>query len=168
MSRLVKVSCEMDQVAAEAPYVLATVAVIAVVGLPMLLLFVFRLLSHRERMEMIRHGYVPAAGAGYGLERDASATVQLRRGVSVACIGLALTIGLSFIGFRGGEFVLGPWLLGGLIPLFAGVAQMLNARINGARFSGAQQPAQYGPARGESPRSIFETQQSEQEKRPPV
>jgi hypothetical protein len=48
----------------------------------------------------------------------------LRGGVIVAAVGLALLIGLYPIGFAAGNSFpagLGPWLLGGLIPLFVGI-----------------------------------------------
>ncbi|MBV8118244.1 MAG: hypothetical protein JOZ01_09710, partial [Candidatus Eremiobacteraeota bacterium] len=60
---------------------------------------------------------------------------QLRRGIQVACIGFALLIGLSFIGFHEGRYVYGPWLLGGLIPLFVGVAQIISAVLSGAQIT---------------------------------
>ncbi|MBV8489641.1 MAG: hypothetical protein JO199_03850, partial [Candidatus Eremiobacteraeota bacterium] len=67
---------------------------------------------------------------------DYYAQHQLRRGIQVAFIGLALLIGLSFIGWHGGNIVFGPWLLGGLIPMFVGVAQIISAVLGGARFGG--------------------------------
>ncbi|MGZ3510321.1 MAG: hypothetical protein ACXWNJ_18430 [Vulcanimicrobiaceae bacterium] len=55
---------------------------------------------------------------------------QLRGGIVVTLVGLALFIGLSFIS-PGHP---GPWLLGGLIPLFVGIAQVILALMAGARF----------------------------------
>ena len=78
---------------------------------------------------------------------------QLRKGVTVTMVGFALLIGLSFIGFRGdGRMEFGPWLLGGLIPMFVGIAQIINALLNGARFPGMQ------PAAGPTPQSTFTAQ----------
>ena len=54
----------------------------------------------------------------------------LSKGIRVAMIGLALTIGLSFI--NPGHY--GPWMLGGLIPLFVGIAQMITAVLAGAQI----------------------------------
>src|SRR5437764_12644069 len=115
-----------------------------VVGGPIAAWIVSRVLAHQERMEMIRHGYAPPPGTydpkamrramKYGAwtpgqpmppgvpspmyDPNYYAQHQLRRGIQVAFIGLALLIGLSFIGYRGGgEYVYGPWLLGGLIPM---------------------------------------------------
>ena len=90
---------------------------------------------------MVPNGYVPEYYAQH----------QLRRGIQVACIGLALLIGLSFIGMHGAHFF-GPWLLGGLIPMFVGVAQIISAVLSGAKIGvapgtmgvGAGQ-AQWGP-----------------------
>jgi hypothetical protein len=57
---------------------------------------------------------------------------QLRKGITVTLIGLALLIGLGTIGHG----ATGPWLLGGLIPMFVGIAQIINAVLNGAHFPG--------------------------------
>jgi hypothetical protein len=58
----------------------------------------------------------------------------------VTCIGVALLVGLSFIGIHGdGSVHLGPWLLGGLIPMFVGIAQVIGAIVGGARFGPVQQ-----------------------------
>jgi hypothetical protein len=63
------------------------------------------------------------------------AQAQLRRGIQVAFIGFALLIGLSFIGFHDGRYVYGPWLLGGLIPMFVGIAQVISAVLSGAQIT---------------------------------
>jgi hypothetical protein len=60
-------------------------------------------------------------------------------------------IGLSFIGMGGGgRHLFGPWLLGGLIPLFVGVAQIITAVMGGAQF-GRFPGIQY--SQGEPPHS---------------
>jgi hypothetical protein len=71
-----------------------------------------------------------------------SAQCTLRRGITTAAVGFALLIGLSFIGYRGGDGIFnpatirpGPWLLGGLIPMFVGIAQIIIALMSGAIFS---------------------------------
>jgi hypothetical protein len=59
-------------------------------------------------------------------------------------IGFALLVGLSFIDI--GQP--GPWLLGGLIPLFVGIAQVIIALLSGARIgpmSGTMPPPQQQP-----------------------
>jgi hypothetical protein len=61
-------------------------------------------------------------------------------------------IGLSFIGYHGGDGFMqaptwhpGPWLLGGLIPMFVGFAQIGIAVLSGATF------AAYRPGAGPNP-----------------
>lgn len=145
--------------------------IIFLFGAPIAAWIISRALAHQERMEMIRRGFIPppggpmpggpdpwamkqAAKAAWkygtpmpppgvpyvqnGYDPNFYAQCQLRRGITVSFVGLALLIGLSFIGH--GEF--GPWMLGGLIPLFVGLAQVINALLNGARF---------GPASGGNP-----------------
>lgn len=131
-----------------------------VVGAPIAAWIVSRVLAHQERMEMLRRGFIPppdprvmrhamkfgaksawVPGAGAvpppGIVHPSAydpayhAQLQLRRGIQVACIGMALLIGLSFIGSHNGHY-LGPWLLGGLVPLFVGVAQIIGAVLSGA------------------------------------
>ncbi len=132
------------------------VAIIFIFGAPIAAFIVSRILAHQERMEMLRRGIVPppnprdlrramkygwtpsatqAPPDQYGYQTDFYAQQQLRRGMQVAFIGLALLIGLGFIGYHGdGTFFPGPWLLGGLIPLFVGIAQIIGAVLGGASF----------------------------------
>ncbi len=131
-----------------------------VIGLPVTLAMVSRYMAHQERMEYIRRGMVPPpmppdprmmhkamkfgswppgpppAPGTFVPYYDPSyyAQHQLRRGIQVAFIGLALLIGLSFIGYHGGTYVYGPWLLGGLIPMFVGIAQIIGAVLGGAQL----------------------------------
>lgn len=132
-----------------------------VIGLPVTLAMVSRYMAHQERMEYIRRGMVPpsmppdprmmkkamkygawppgpppAPGTFAAPYYDPSyyAQHQLRRGIQVAFIGFALLIGLSFIGYHGGTYVYGPWLLGGLIPMFVGIAQIIGAVLSGAQL----------------------------------
>lgn len=138
--------------------IVAALAVTCIFGLPVMAWIVSRVLAHQERMEMLRRGVVPPPNARdmrramkYGWTPDAMqqnpsgqysyyaadfyAQQQLRKGMQVACVGLALLIGLGFIGYRGdGSFHYGPWLLGGLIPLFVGIAQIIGAVMSGASF----------------------------------
>jgi hypothetical protein len=127
--------------------------ILVIFGLPLTYAIVNRVLAHQERLEMIKHGVVPPPdpkwakrmgkmGAfydpnAYGMARgyDPYASTcggdpnrQLRKGISLVCIGIALTVGLSFI--EPGRP--GPWLLGGLIPMFVGVAQVVIAMLSGA------------------------------------
>ena len=52
----------------------------------------------------------------------------LRWGIVIIAIGLALTIGLYLIGFNYASnypLNLGPWMLGGFVPLFIGIGLVL-------------------------------------------
>ncbi len=138
----------------------AAIAVMVIFGAPVAAWIVTRVLQHNERMEMIRRGMVPPAGAiprnmppptwqpgampppnvaakGYPAYDDYYyAQRQMRKGITLAFIGLALFIGLGSIGPLSGIGFAGPWLLGGLIPMFVGIAQVVNAWLNGARIPG--------------------------------
>ena len=70
-------------------------------------------LKHRRLMAMIERGIDPQTVAALPV----ALANPLDRAMRTTAIGLALTLGLSFIGF-------GPWLLGGLIPLFIGLAKL--------------------------------------------
>ncbi|MHB8196345.1 MAG: DUF6249 domain-containing protein [Vulcanimicrobiaceae bacterium] len=165
------------------------VAILSVFVVPALLVawIIARVFAHRERLEMIRHGYVPPsdprdarraarwadpsfvdpyAADIYGAQR------RLRKGVRIAVLGLGLTLAFLFVGVRsyggsyggflgGPSFQLGPWLLGGLIPMFVGLAQVVTALLEGARFgvmaapptSGFGASNQPGGFAGEPPRA---------------
>lgn len=127
-----------------------------VFGLPTAGWVIVRLMRHMERMEMIKRGMLPPEDdrnrsqsfaraqtppptgqpyVSYPSTWNMGAQASLRRGVVTTAIGVALLIGLSFIGYhRDGTFELGPWLLGGLIPMFVGLAQIANAMLSGAQF----------------------------------
>jgi len=142
-------------------------AIFFIFGAPVIVLawIILRVLAHRERMEMIRMGATPPinrANARYstasGVYDTESAQRSLHRGITLAFVGLALTIGLSFIGYHptGGPLnsptmVPGPWLLGGLIPMFVGIAQVIIAILSGARvgapqhFGAADRGSQFNP-----------------------
>jgi hypothetical protein len=157
----------------------AIIAILVVFGLPLSYAIVNRVFAHHERLEMIKRGItpppdprwarrmarggwcdpsaytVPQTGASSDYDPMAyaqwQASRQLHKGITLAMIGLALTVGLSFI--RLGEP--GPWLLGGLIPLFVGFAQIVIAMLSGARLGpyGFQQmpPNQSQPFGGGQP-----------------
>ncbi|TAM76660.1 hypothetical protein EPN44_04900 [bacterium] len=103
-----------------------------------------RVFAHQERLAMIRRGMVPPSDTRRRIARGTvewygsgdSARRQLRRGITVTFVGIALTIGLSFIGYQPGDgpfgmpsITPGPWLLGGLVPLFVGLAQVVTALL---------------------------------------
>ena len=166
----------------------AALAVFGIFVMPVLGWIVVRWLAHRERMEMIRHGITPEArmrggdwrraqraagpvagsGAGNGAGSrgrcdeddfsEAGQRIVLRRGIRLSFIGIALTLGLSFIGYNdhgplGPTWEPGPWLLGGLIPTFIGLSQVVSAVLSGASFgTGRHGPgAPYAPPFAESP-----------------
>jgi hypothetical protein len=145
-------------------------AIIFVFGAPIAAFVISRVLGHQERMEMLRRGIVPPPNARdmrramkYGwtpssvtpdptnqyvyYPPDFYAQQQLRRGMQVAFIGLALLIGLGFIFYRG-DGAPGPWLLGGLIPLFVGIAQIIGAVLSGATFGPPSARQRFGPTTG--------------------
>jgi hypothetical protein len=149
------------------------IAIIFIFGAPIAAFIISRVLAHQERMEMLRRGIAPPPNARemrramkYGWTPNAPGEGaphpyypadyypqhQLRRGLQVAFIGLALLIGLGFIGYRGdGTYVYGPWLLGGLIPLFVGIAQIIGAVLGGASLGPPAARQQFGPAPGAPP-----------------
>ncbi|MGA8533858.1 MAG: hypothetical protein WB615_07100 [Candidatus Tumulicola sp.] len=159
----------------EAETIVPVMFFLIVVGLPVTGWIVSRVLHHQERMEMLRRGFTPPPdprmmrnAVKYGAKGWAPGTVpppgwhppgaydpayyaqaQLRRGIQVACIGFALLIGLSFIGFHDGRYIYGPWLLGGLIPMFVGIAQIISAVLSGAQITplgSSAANAHFGPA----------------------
>lgn len=142
----------------------AALAVFCIFGAPIAAFIIMRVLAHRERIEMIRRGMMPPPQS-YGNSkawRNANIPPQpapawvpgpsdgdspdrsLRKGIMLALIGLAILIGLSFIGADSNgpmntfEIHPGPWLLGGLIPMFVGIAQIIVALLSGARLGPVQ------------------------------
>ncbi len=70
------------------------------------------------------------AFAEKGLTRPEQKTRSgfLRWGILITGLGLALSLGLYPIGFSAGEdypLHLGPWMLGGFVPLFLGLGLVL-------------------------------------------
>ena len=133
-------------------------AIMFLFGAPVAAFIISRVLKHQERIEMIRHGLIPGAEGGmhapppfgprtpaappppYAMSYPefAAAQIQLRKGLRVALIGFAILIGLYFIDVNHP----GPWLLGGLIPMFVGIAQIIVAMLSGARFGPPVYPQQ--------------------------
>ena len=79
-----------------------------------------RYMSYRETIALAEKGLTrPESRANKPL---------LRWGIVVAALGLALTIGLYFFGFDSTDIYplhLGPWMLGGFVPLFLGLGLIL-------------------------------------------
>lgn len=140
-------------------------AIFFLFGGPVVAFIITRVLAHQERIAMIQRGFVPpprgfggrsayrqwaqnqppgqpwnaAPQAPYvapGCGDDDDPQRALYKGIRLALIGLAIFIGLSFIGGTPGspEFRGGPWLLGGLIPMFVGIAQIITALLSGAQL----------------------------------
>jgi len=79
-----------------------------------------RYLTYKETLALAEKGLTRSD--------DKSGNGTLRLGIIVAAIGLALTIGLFFVGSGGGTnypLGLGPWMLAGLVPLFLGLGLIL-------------------------------------------
>jgi hypothetical protein len=79
-----------------------------------------RYMNYKETIALAEKGLTrPPASNSKGL---------LRWGTVIAAIGLALSLGLYPIGFSSGEnypLHLGPWMLGGFVPLFIGLGLVL-------------------------------------------
>jgi len=79
-----------------------------------------RYMNYKETIALAEKGLTrPAKQAGKGV---------LRWGIFITAIGLALTAGLYPLGFDSGAnypLHLGPWMLGGFVPLFLGLGLVL-------------------------------------------
>ncbi|MBN8655611.1 MAG: hypothetical protein J0M11_07740 [Anaerolineae bacterium] len=79
-----------------------------------------RYMSYKETIALAEKGLTrPEKKSGKGL---------LRWGIAIAAIGIALSLGLYPLGFDSGEnypLHLGPWMLGGFVPLFLGLGLIL-------------------------------------------
>jgi hypothetical protein len=101
-------------------------AVLLCLGLGFLLAILFglialiRYLNYRETIDLAEQGLTLP-------ERKPNQPL-LRWGIVLTSLGLALTLGLYCAGFAAYDnypFHLGPWMLGGLIPLFLGLGLVL-------------------------------------------
>jgi hypothetical protein len=79
-----------------------------------------RYMNYKETLALAEKGLSrPEKESGSGL---------LRFGIIVTALGLALSLGFYAIGFSAGESYplhLGPWMLGGFVPLFLGLSLIL-------------------------------------------
>ena len=79
-----------------------------------------RYVNYKETLALAEKGLTkPESKSNKGL---------LRWGIAVTALGLALTIGLYTIGFSSADnypLHLGPWMLGGFVPLFLGLGLIL-------------------------------------------
>ncbi len=80
-----------------------------------------RYINYKETISLAEKGLTrPERGSGKGL---------LRWGIVATALGLALTLGLYPLGFAAGDgypLRLGPWMLGGFVPLFLGLSLILS------------------------------------------
>ena len=98
---------------------LGTVGILIVIFAFILLM---RYINYKETLALAEKGLArPDQGRG--------GKPLLRWGIIVTALGLALTLGLLPIGFGGAgqryPLGLGPWMLGGLVPLFLGLGLIL-------------------------------------------
>lgn len=80
-----------------------------------------RYINYRETIELAEKGLSRPEGK----PRNS----LLRWGILITALGLALSLGLYPLGFSAGydyPLRLGPWMLGGLVPLFLGLALILS------------------------------------------
>ena len=90
----------------------------------LLVIFAFlaflRYMNYRETLALAEKGLTkPESKSSKGI---------LRWGIVITALGLAFTIGLYSVGFDSSNnypFHLGPWMLGGLVPLFLGLGLVL-------------------------------------------
>ena len=79
-----------------------------------------RYINYKETLALAEKGLTrPEAKDGKGF---------LRWGILITALGFALTIGLYLIGFDSAASYplhLGPWMLGGFVPLFLGLGLVL-------------------------------------------
>jgi hypothetical protein len=84
-----------------------------------------RYMNYRETIALAEKGLArPERRPGRGL---------LRWGILITALGIALSLGLYPIGFSAGynyPLHLGPWMLGGFVPLFLGLALILSHFLN--------------------------------------
>ena len=79
-----------------------------------------RYLSYRETIALAEKGLTKP--------ESKSSKTMLRWGIIVTALGFAFTIGLYLFGYDSADHYplhLGPWMLGGLIPLFLGLSLVL-------------------------------------------
>ena len=80
-----------------------------------------RYMNYRETIAL--------AEKGLSRPEQKSRNGLLRWGIIITALGLALSLGLYPLGFSAGydyPLHLGPWMLGGLVPLFLGLALILS------------------------------------------
>jgi hypothetical protein len=80
-----------------------------------------RYMNYRETITLAEKGLTRP-------EEPKTKSGLLRWGILITALGVALSLGLYPIGFSGGydyPLHLGPWMLGGFVPLFLGLGLIL-------------------------------------------
>ncbi len=94
--------------------------VVAILAIIFGFLAFLRYMNYKETIALAEKGLArPEKKPGKGL---------LRWGIAITAIGIALSLGLYPLGFDSGEnypLHLGPWMLGGFVPLFLGLGLIL-------------------------------------------
>ena len=94
--------------------------VVGIVAIIFGFLAFLRYMNYKETIALAEKGLTrPEPKTGKGL---------LRWGILVTALGFALTVGLYTIGFDSASSYplhLGPWMLGGFVPLFLGIGLIL-------------------------------------------
>ncbi len=85
-----------------------------------------RYLRYKETIELAKQGIL-RSDMRRGGKRTSSRS--LRWGVILTMMGIVMTCGLSTIGLDPHNEILGPWLLGGLIPLGFGISFLIIDRM---------------------------------------
>ncbi len=96
---------------------------LGLIGALAIILGVLVFLRYRNYQEMVKH-----AENGLPYTEPKTRSGFLRWGIVITGLGLALSLGLYSIGFATGEdypLHLGPWMLGGFVPLFLGLGLIL-------------------------------------------
>jgi hypothetical protein len=112
----------MDRIESLALCVVPIAFLIAIFGT----IVILRWFRHREIVTLAEKGLLPGQYAQY--VNASRGRGLLGWGIALAALGLALMIGLYPIGFvaeTSYPLNFGPWMLGGLIPLFIGLALLL-------------------------------------------
>ena len=81
-----------------------------------------RYINYRETLGLAERGLARP-------ETKTGSKGLLRWGIIVTALGLALSLGLYFVGFDSAQnypLHLGPWMLGGFVPLFLGLGLILS------------------------------------------
>lgn len=94
-------------------------AVTMIFSIPFAFFAFIRYLRYKETIALAERGLLRPSESKNGRS-------TLRWGIVITFVGFALVLGLLPIGFfEDADFVLGPWLLGGCLPMFFGLALLV-------------------------------------------